>query len=378
MTRFLIVNADYPGFLEVLYSQHPGLEQAGYDEQMRARTASLFGVADFYPRNLAELGHPALEVYLNNRFLQEAWGRENGVKVSDSTQPRVVLRRGIVPWLVRDRTEWMTQILRAQIEDFRPDVLLTHSLTDLPAKFWASMRSHYRLLVGQIASPLADDIDLSPFDLMLSSLPNFVERFRAAGLRAELFRLAFDPSVLTQLKVSHQATADPVVDVSFVGSLSPHHPGRHAWLEHLCRKVPIQVWGQGIDTLPADSPIRRVYCGPAWGIDMYRVLARSRVSVNSHIQLAGPNANNMRLYETTGVGTLLLTDWKENLHELFEPDSEVGTYKSPEDCVEKIQRLLNHEADRARIACAGQARTLREHTYRSRMAALVAIVEKLL
>ena len=47
MTRFLIVNADYPGFLDVLYSQHPGLETAAYDEQMRVRTASLFGVADF-------------------------------------------------------------------------------------------------------------------------------------------------------------------------------------------------------------------------------------------------------------------------------------------------------------------------------------------
>lgn len=378
MTRFLIVNADYPGFLEVLYSRHPGLEQASYEDQMQARTASLFGVADFYPRNLAELGHPALEVYLNNRFLQEAWAREHGIEVSDSALPRVVLRRGVVPWLVRDRAEWMTRILRAQIEDFRPDVLLTHSLTDLPAKFWASVRNHYRVLVGQIASPLADDIDLSPFDLMLSSLPNFVERFRASGLRAELFRLAFDPSVLARLNAAGQPTADSLVDVSFVGSLSPHHPGRQAWLERLCREVPIQVWGQGIDTLPADSPIRRVYRGPAWGIDMYRVLARSRISVNSHIQLAGPYANNMRLYETTGVGTLLLTDWKQNLHELFEPGSEVATYRSPEECVETIQHLLNHEADRARIASAGQARTLRDHTYRSRMAELVAMVEKLL
>jgi len=378
MTRFLIVNADYPGFLDVLYSQHPGLGQASYEEQMHVRTASLFGVADFYPRNLAELGHPVLEIYLNNRFLQKAWAREHGVKVSDSARPRVVLRRGVVPWLVRDRAEWMTQILRAQIEEFRPDVLLTHSLTDLPAKFWASMRSHCRLLVGQIASPLADDIDLSPFDLMLSSLPNFVERFRAAGLRAEPFRLAFDPSVLTHLKASQQPTAEPLVDVSFVGSLSPHHPGRHAWLEQLCRQVPIQVWGQGIDTLPTDSPIRQVYRGPAWGIDMYRVLARSRISVNSHIQLAGPYANNMRLYETTGVGTLLLTDWKQNLRELFEPDTEVIAYRSAEECVEQIQHLLGHEADRARIARAGQARTLRDHTYRSRMAELVTMVEKLL
>jgi hypothetical protein len=345
---------------------------------MQARIDSLFGVSDFYPRNLAELGHPAAEVFINNRFLQEAWAREHGVKVASWPLPRVVLRRGVVPWLVLDRSEWMAAILRAQIEDFRPDVLLTHSLTDLPTTFWTSMRSHYRVLVGQIAAPLAEDIDLGPFDLMLSSLPNFVERFRAAGLRAEPFRLAFDPSVLASLKESLRPTPVPTVDASFVGSLSAHHPGRQAWLEQLCREVPIQVWGQGVDSLPADSPIRKVYCGPAWGIQMYRVLARSRISVNYHIELSGSYANNMRLYETTGVGTLLVTDWKQNLHEMFEPAAEVVVYRTPQECVEKIRHLLEHEEERARIAKAGQARTLRDHTYRSRMAELVTLVGKLL
>ncbi len=130
--------------------------------------------------------------------------------------------------------------------------------------------------------------------------------------------------------------------------------------------------------LAADSPIRKFYRGEAWGLDMYRILNRSRISVNYHIQLSGPYANNMRLYETTGVGALLLTDWKQNLHELFEPDAEVVAYRSTQECVEQIGSLLSHEADRARIAKAGQARTLRDHTYRSRMKELVALVEKYL
>jgi spore maturation protein CgeB len=375
MTRFLIVNADYRAFLNQLYSDN-GLQKASYQDQMQARVASLFGVSDFYPRNLAELGHTALEVFVNNRSLQEAWAREHGVKTS-SPRPRVVLRRGVVPWLVRDRSEWMGAILSAQIEEFRPDVVLTHSLTDLPSKFWKTMRRHYRLLVGQIASPLADDIDLGPFDLMLSSLPNFVERFRTAGLRAEPFQLAFDPIVLERLKDS-ASDPEPPIDVSFVGSLSRHHPGRHAWLEQLCREVPLHAWGPGIEKLAADSPIRKRYRGVAWGLDMYRVLARSRISLNYHIELSGEYANNMRLYETTGVGTLLMTDWKRNLHELFEPDVEVVAYRTSEECAEKIRYLLEHEEERARIAKAGQTRTLRDHTYRSRMAELVALTEGLI
>jgi len=89
-------------------------------------------------------------------------------------------------------------------------------------------------------------------------------------------------------------------------------------------------------------------------------------------------ANNMRLYEATGVGTLLLTDSKQNLRELFEPGEEVVTYDGPEDLAEKIRYYLKHDEERRRIAAAGQARTLREHTYARRMKELVQILERAL
>jgi spore maturation protein CgeB len=376
MTRFLIVNTDYPAFLESLYAADPHLETESYERQTAVRNASLFGVSDFYPRNLVQLEHPAVEYSINNRRLQETWAREHGLALSTAGSAHLVLRRGFVPWVVRDQTAWMEQILAAQIEDFRPDVIVSHSLSDLRPAFWSRMRTHYRLLVGQIASPLSPDIDLSPFDLMLSSLPNFVERFRAGGSRAELFRLAFDPVVLERL--AGLDLREPPIDVSFVGSLSTHHAGRLEWLEYVCEKIPIQVWGNGVDCLPKDSAIRRAYRGPAWGVEMFDILRRSRISLNHHIEISGPYANNMRLYETTGVGTLLLTDWKQNLSEMFHPEAEVAAYRSSEDCVEKIGYYLEQDGERDRIARAGQEKTLREHTYRQRMAQLVALVETLL
>ena len=194
----------------------PGLEHASYEEQLAVRNASLFGVSDFYPRNLVDLGHPAVEFSINNRSLQTAWAREHGLSFTAAGAPRLVLRRGILPWLVRDQSAWMEQVLAAQIEEFRPDVVLTHSLSDLRPAFWRRMRNHYRLLVGQIASPLSTDIDLTPFDLMLSSLPNFVERFRQAGLRAELFRLAFDPVVLGKAATTRSKRRDGVDDRRFL------------------------------------------------------------------------------------------------------------------------------------------------------------------
>lgn len=78
------------------------------------------------------------------------------------------------------------------------------------------------------------------------------------------------------------------------------------------------------------------------------------------------------------MGACLLTDWKDNLPNLFEPDIEVVTYRSAEECIEKVRYLLEHEADRQAIAAAGQRRTLREHTYYHRVERLTEIITHLL
>ncbi len=45
--RILVLNADYPRFLDWFYGRQPALKTAGYAAQMTARNDSLFGVADF-------------------------------------------------------------------------------------------------------------------------------------------------------------------------------------------------------------------------------------------------------------------------------------------------------------------------------------------
>ena len=94
--------------------------------------------------------------------------------------------------------------------------------------------------------------------------------------------------------------------------------------------------------------------------------------------MAEQYAANMRLYEATGVGTMLLTDWKTNLHELFEVGKEVVAYGSTEQCVELVRYYLAHEDEREAIAQAGQKRTLSEHNYYHRMQELTEILNRYL
>jgi spore maturation protein CgeB len=145
-------------------------------------------------------------------------------------------------------------------------------------------------------------------------------------------------------------------------------------LEQAARRVTIDFWGYNPVGWSPDSPLLANYHGEAWGIDMYRVLREGRIALNRHIDLAEGFANNMRLYEATGMGTMLLTDAKANLPDLFEPGQEVETYADEDELVDKIAHYLAHEDERGAIARAGQERTLREHGYEARMAELAAIL----
>ena len=63
-----------------------------------------------------------------------------------------------------------------------------------------------------------------------------------------------------------------------------------------------------MERLAPGSPLRSAYQGAAWASSMYDKLFNARITLNHHIGISGDFANNMRLYEATGVGSLLLTD----------------------------------------------------------------------
>jgi hypothetical protein len=225
-------------------------------------------------------------------------------------------------------------------------------------------------LVGQHASPpLKEEADWGAYDLAVSSFMPRVEWFRQKGLRAELNRLGFDPRV--QQRIGERERDIPV---SFVGTFLDMHTSRTAVLERLLEAgIPLKIWGMIPTGGLGNSPLRGCYMGPAWGLQMYEVLARSKIVVNHHGNVP-PYANNLRLFESTGSGAMLLTDDKPNLGEIFRVGAEVVAYRDAHECVDRIRYYLAHEAERAAIAKAGQARTLADHSFEHRMRELIEII----
>ncbi len=274
-------------------------------------------------------------------------------------EPLQPIARRFIPRQIR-REE--IRILAAQIEHLRPDVILNQEMSYVRAACLSRITRGGTRIVGQIASALPIGENFKRYDLIVSSLPNIVGHFISEGLRAAVSLLAFDPCVLERIKFPVERD----VSVSFVGSLSADHGGRLRLIETLAQRVPLKVWGNGVELLPKSSPIRECFQGEAWGAQMYGVLSRSRITINHHIDLAGGYSNNMRLFEATGCGALMIVDRGRNLTDIFEPNKEVITYASAQECVEGVERMLSDSTACAAIAAAGQRRTLSEHTYARR------------
>ncbi|MDB5319210.1 MAG: glycosyltransferase family 1 protein [Phycisphaerales bacterium] len=365
--RFLILNTDYPQFLQELYAKTPGLAEEPFARQMAARMETMFGVADFYSHALKNLGHQAIDVHANNGAAQQAWGREHGVTFA----PSDATPRALFPWTCRmEPGKWQYEVLAAQLRHYRPDVVLNQAMDMIDPAALREFKPFIGQLVGQHASPpLKEDAVWSAYDLAVSSFMPRVEWFRQKGLHAELNRLAFDRRVIERVGVHNRD-----VPLSFVGTFLDMHTSRTALLERLAEAgVPLKIWGMVPANGLANSPLSDCYMGPAWGMQMYEILARSRIVINHHGNVP-PYANNLRLFESTGSGAMLLTDDKPNLKELFKLGAEIVAYGNADECLDQVQYYLAHEEERSQIARAGQARTLAEHTFENRMAELIEII----
>ena len=353
--RILIVDTFYGPYLERLYAGG-SLAQQTWAQQSRAHFAGGFGTGDAYSHGLGLLGVPAIEIVANSPVLQQAWAREH--------HPTLLQ---VAPGI-----QQLLAILEGQIRWWKPTVLYVQDINWLPAAFLQHVKTLVEMLVGQNACPLAPGLDLSPYDLLLTSLPHYVGRFRKQGVRAAYFPSGFDQRLLHR----HPTDAPRPHALTFVGGLGGYHSQGTQILEDIAQELPLQVWGYGGQHLPADSTLRQRWRGESWADDMYGLLASSQITLNRHIDIAEGYANNMRLYEATGMGACLLTDAKQNLPILFEPDREVVTYSSPDEAVSKLKQLLAHPEATAAIAASGQARTLRHHTYNQRMAELAALLKR--
>lgn len=387
MFRLLRLTTNYPTYLREFYSSRKELSSAPYEVQYRTLMEDCFGWADFWTQVLEELGYRVWEPVANAEPMQRAWAREKSCHYAEKT--------------------WFEEISLGQVKDFRPDVLFLDDYISFSREQIERMRSEtpsIKLVLGWCGAPFNEDGPFSAYDIVLSNIPEFVSAFRELGHRAEYLRHAFHSNLLEVIANRRERA----IDFSFVGSVmkgSAFHEERRKLLSRLAEKTDIKIFSEtgqesaalGIrerlrekieNVFPVvnffsrnrDSEKRCTVATkpPVFGKAMFEVLANSKVTLNNHIAVSPHSASNMRLFEATGVGACLLTDWKDNIRELFVPESEVVTYRSSDECIEKLNWLLEHPEKRAEIGEAGKRRTLSEHTFQHRAQELDELIKKYL
>lgn len=337
--KIALIDTYYPDFLK----SFPVDPSSTYDAELKRLMQFSFGTFDSYGRGLREHGHETLDIIANHHDLQRMWAKESGASCRPFT------------------LEW-------QLEAFQPDVVFMQDLS-------VSLGFKPKILAGQCSCPMPSESKVKRFDVLFTSFPHYVPRFEAMGVKAVFNPLAFDPIVLERMGAVSGERSGCV----FVGGVGKNSHWRYGTevLETVAANIPEFSWyGYGVENLAADSPLRKCYKGQAWGLDMYRIMSKSAIVLNRHGEVAGDYANNMRLFEATGVGAMLLTDRKSNLGDYFQEDNaskelaapvEAVSYSDSWDVVQLIRYYLKYPDEAKAISAAGQASTLRDHTYNIRM-----------
>ena len=387
----------YSGYLDLFYERNGQIKNFSFNAHYNKLLNETTEFVGSYTRGFRKLGLDAHFIIANDLNLQSKWSKEN---------------------LLKDTKK--EELLFNQVRFFQPEILWIDNLSLVDLDWLKSIRikvKSIKLIVGYHCSPYGKRIldTLKGVDFVFTCTPGLKSEMEAEGLRTYLVYHAFDDALIPQIaeKPSH-----PENDFVFSGSLisgAKFHDERIKLIENILKgnidislyvnlekqyKIKakqsiyyvrsllnkmnmekltnrISLFEYGKTRIDNYSDLLLKSCqNPVYGLDMYKLFQNSRVVLNMHIGVAGAFAGNMRLFEVTGTGSCLMTDNKKNLKDLFDTDYEIVVYDNAEDCVNKVRWLLENETQRAKIASAGHARTLKSHTVENRCIQIKEILER--
>lgn len=334
----------YPDYLRGFYPAHPKLLAAPFQAQV---DALLDGFSDLhiFSRRLKGLGFETGEAIINDLPSQGSWLRENGVPVTASTG--------------------FQDVLIAQIDEFKPDILYTTDVLALNRGLFARLKHRPKVVAGWRGFPMPAGTDLSHYDLILTSFDRIFDEAKACGARkVERFHPGF--SETSPIIAAPRAQA---FDVMFSGSVTGHHTRRIALLNTIADMSRDEGFSFGLFMPDAGmlSPFARSLNQAAlWGPGMLRAMRNAGMVINIDIDEFGNQPPNMRLIEATGAGAFLLTPDHPDLPQFFEPGAEVETFRTPQELIAKIRYYLKEPEARLAIAERGQRRCLKDHSLAQR------------
>ncbi|SBV90443.1 CgeB family protein [uncultured delta proteobacterium] len=204
----------------------------------------------------------------------------------------------------------------------------------------------------QVAAEFAESEIRSVEDFLHTARPELVPFYR--GLGDAVSQLDYEVLLTWESTLQYR--------LSCVMAMFPFAPlivGDDGWLELLAREK---------------RPWRR-HPEVTYYTDLPAFYPGSAINFNcTSKQMKG--AVNQRIFDVPATGSFCLTDWREQIENLFEPGKEVICYHSPEEAEELIRRYLAAPEERETVIRAARRRVLADHTYEKRLTDLVATMRR--
>jgi spore maturation protein CgeB len=209
---------------------------------------------------------------------------------------------------------------------------------------------------------------LAPYDALFFKDPHMV-RYLGAFLATPVHYLpeACNPRV-------HRPVGDVATDphLAVVGNM---YPSRVRLLERLAAKgIPLALYGAGFPRWLGPTALAPLHRGkPVFGAEKARVF-RAAAGVLNTLHPAEVAGMNARLFEATGSGAAVLTEFRPALPGLFAAEQELLAFSDFDELVSQAERLLSDARLAARLGDAATRRAHRDHSYERRVAAILGLI----
>ena len=366
--KFLQVHTFYQAAIDELYSSTPGLAARSFAEQTEALVRDGFSGIHMFAPYMGELGYEGILVVANNPFSQLRWLKENNIAVPS----------GNIDFL---------ELVRVQVETIKPEILYLSDPITFNGDFIASLSFKPELIIGWRAANIPESINWKGFDLMFSNLDALRQAALTLGVKnTEHFFPGFPVWIYDEIKQNK-----PQYDVVFCGQVSfRQHKRRNSLLHSVASEI-INGSFSGVFYLSGNrdamtKEMAEINRGSRYGIAMHRALRSGRIAIDARgdiglvgvdgrtSDLAGKQTSNMRIFEATGSGVMLLTEDHENLREYFEPGVEIETFKDEAELIDKINFYVKYPEKREEIARRGHERCLNEYSMAVRCRAFDTVI----
>ena len=376
MYRFLRISSAYPDFIKNFEKKK--IRNLKYDSLLKKYFKQNYSVSNYITEELKKKKYKCFEIVSNFDLLQNKWLKEFGNFTSNK------------------------EVILQQIEYYKPNIVFIGNADIAKKKLINEIKAleFVKHIFCFHCAPLKKNIleNLEEIDTIVTCTEGYKKFFqKKLNKKALLIQHSFPKNISVKSKKRD-------IDITFIGSIflgKGLHDYRVEILYALISKFKNNYIAinfskyfflilfleviksifklQILKKLNFFYKILYIYFNsktPIFGTNNFEILSRSKILINTHIDDT-KYAGNMRLFEGTGLGCMMITDSKRGLKKLFKIGKEIVTFKNTKDLINKCNYYLSNDLILKKIAQNGKNRTLLFHNYEKRIKILNNYIKKI-